>query len=89
MAAALVLIEGIERMNAIVTRNLGQGQQMGQSRRDPNTININRRNNRNCYNYGGFGHMARHCRNRRVGMNRKMEIEDNNLNGDGGLMSPN
>jgi len=34
--------------------------------------------------------MARHCRNRRTGMNRRMEMEnDNNLKGDRGLMSPN
>ena len=47
---------------------------------------------RNCYSYGGFGHMARNYRNRRMGMNRRMEqVEDNNnnLNRDGGLMGPN
>jgi len=49
------------------------------------------RNNRNCYACGGFGHLARHYRNRRAGMNRKMETEDNNnnLNGDRGLIGPN
>jgi len=48
------------------------------------------RNNRNCYACGGFGHIARYCRNRGVGMNRRMETEDNNnLNGDKGLMDPN
>ena len=71
-------------------RNSGQGQKMGQQRRDPNTMDINRRDNRNCYNCGGFGHIVRYCRNRRVEMNRRMETEDsNNLNEDGGLMSPN
>jgi len=49
------------------------------------------RNNMNCYAYGGFGHLARHCRNRGAEMNRRMETEDNNnnLNGDGGLIGPN
>jgi len=48
---------------------------------------------RNCYACGGFEHLARYCRNRRMGMNRRMEqVEDNNnsnLNGDGGLVGPN
>ena len=49
------------------------------------------RNSRNCYACGGFGHLARHCRNREAGMNRRMETEDNtnNLNGDRGLVGPN
>jgi len=46
---------------------------------------------RNFYACGGFGHLARHCRNRRIGMNWRMEIKGNNSNlkGDGGLMGPN
>ena len=48
------------------------------------------RNNRNCYVCGSFGHLARHCRNRRIGMNRRIECEENsNLNEDRGLMGPN
>jgi len=48
------------------------------------------RNNKNCYACRGFGHLERHCRNRRMGMNRRMKCEENsNLNGDGGLMGPN
>jgi len=38
------------------------------------------RNNRNCYACGGFGHLARNCRNRRTEMNRGIEIEQNNNN---------
>jgi len=30
-------------------------------------MDMNRRKNRNCYNCGGFGHLARNCRNRRTG----------------------
>jgi len=54
-------------------------------------MDVDRRENRNCYTCGGFGHLARNCRNR-VGMNRKMEVEqdsNSNLNGEGGLGSPN
>ena len=44
-------------------------------RRDPFAMEIDR--GRNCFACGGFGHMARHCRNRgqggRVAENRKVE----------------
>jgi len=54
-------MEGVERTNAVVMR--GQGQNGGISpRQDPFAMEIDRR--RNCYTCGGFGHMARHCRNR-------------------------
>ena len=63
---------------------------MGQPRRDPNAINMDRRDNRNCYNCGRFRHMTRNYKNRKVGMNRRMETEDNiNLNRDRGLMGLN
>jgi len=48
---------GVERTNAVVVR----GQAIGAPRRDPYAIEIDR--GRNCYACGGFGHMARHCRN--------------------------
>jgi len=53
-------------------------------------MNIDKR--RNCYVCGGFEHMARNYRNRGIGMNRRIEqVKDNNnnLNVDGDLMSPN
>ena len=54
-------MEGIERTNAVVVR--GQGQNAGiPPRRDPFAMEIDR--GRNCFACGGFGHMARHCRNR-------------------------
>jgi len=59
--------------------------------KNPYIIDMDR-NNRNCYVCGRFGHMMRHCRNRRTGMNRRMEVEQDNssnLNGKGGLGSSN
>ena len=54
-------------------------------RRDPYVININRR--RNCYSYGGFGHLTQNCRSHGIiGQERRMEYrknsnnEQNNLN---------
>jgi len=54
-------------------------------------MDMDRRENRNCYAYGGFGHLARNCRNRGI-MNRRIEVDqdiNNDLNGEGGLGSPN
>jgi len=67
-------MEGIERTNAVVVRGTGQGAGIP-PRRDPFAMDIDR--GRNCYACGGFGHMARNCRNRgmrgRVGENRRVE----------------
>ena len=61
-------MEGVERTNAVVVR--GQGQGAGTPpRRDPFAMEVDR--GRNCFACGGFGHMARHCRNR--GRGRPME----------------
>jgi len=67
-------MEGIERTNAVGVR--GQEQSMGPPpRQDPFAMEVDR--GRNCYACGGFGHMARHCRNRgqrgRVADNRRVE----------------
>ena len=65
-------IEGVERTNAVVVRGTGQGLF---PRRDPFAMEIDR--GRNCFTCRGFGHMARHCRNRgqrgRVAENRRVE----------------
>ena len=66
---------------------------------NPYGMNIDREN-RNCYNCGGFGHLARNYRNRRIrdriGEGRKLKYrrnkqriennEQNNLNGEGDLI---
>ena len=66
------LMEGVERTNAVVVRGQGAGIP---PRRDPFAMEIDR--GRNCYACGGFGHMARNCRNRgmrgRVVDNRRVE----------------
>jgi len=61
-------MEGIERTNAVVVRGQGQGAGQGAEvslRQDLYAMEVDRE--RNCYACGGFGHMARHCRNRRRG----------------------
>ena len=88
-------MEGVERTNAVVVRGQGQGAGIP-PRRDPYAMEVDR--GRNCYACRGFGHMARHCRNR--GRGRPMEgrrveysggqIEEildnmNNLKGEGNL----
>ena len=63
-------MEGIERTNAVVVR--GQRQSVGiPPRWDPFAMEVDR--GRNCYTCGGFGHMARNCRNRGRVM-RRVEI---------------
>jgi len=59
--------------------------------RNPYAMDMDRRENRTCFACGGFGHMARFCRNRGM-VNRKIEVDQNlsnNLNGEGDLVSPN
>ena len=62
----------------------------GFPQRNPYAMDVNRRENRNCYICEEFGHLARNCRNKGM-INRRMEIDQdsNNLNGKGGLGSPN
>jgi len=68
------LMEGIERTNAVVVRGTGQGARVP-PRRDPFAMEVDW--GQNCYACGGFGHMARNCRNRgqrgRVAENRRVE----------------
>jgi len=69
------LMEGVERMNAVMVRGPGQG--MGAPlRRDIYTMEVDR--GRNCYACRGFGHMAHHYRNReRVAEGRRLDFKGN------------
>jgi len=59
-------MERVERTNAVVIRGQGHGQGAGvPPRQDHYVMEVDRE--RNCYACGGFGHMARHYRNRRKG----------------------
>jgi len=73
-----VPMERVERTNAVVIR--GSGEESKQNigaplRRDPFAMDVDW--GQNCYACGGFGHMARHCRNQgqkgRVAENRRVE----------------
>jgi len=75
-------MEGVERTNAVVVRGQGQGAGVP-PRRDLFAMDIDR--GRNCYACGGFGHMARHCRNRgqrgRVVEGRRLEYGGGRIEG--------
>ena len=80
-------MEGVERTNVAMVRPQQQG--AGSPQRNPYAMDVDR-NNRMCYACGRFGHIAKNYRNRGGNMNQRMEVEqDNNLNGEGGLESPN
>ena len=74
MLVGLALMKKVERTNVVVVRNLLQEQEekRGGMRRDPYTMNVYRK--RSCYNCGGFGHIARHCKSWGiVGQERRIE----------------
>jgi len=82
-------MEEVERTNAIIA-NPQQRAEFPQ--RNSYAMDVNRRKNRNYYLCGGFGHLARNCKNREMGMNRRMEVDqdnNSNLNREEGLWSPN
>ena len=72
-------MEKVERTNIVI---VCLNQQAGfTSQYNPYVMDVNRRNI-NCYNYRGFGHMVRNCRNRRIGdrigEERRLEYKDGN-----------
>jgi len=75
-------MEGAERTNTVVVRGSGQGAGVP-PRLDPYAMEIDR--GKNCYACRGFGHMARHCRNRgqrgRVAEGRRLEYEGGRIKG--------
>ena len=79
-------MERVERIEVVMVY---PQQRVGFVQRNPYAMDVDRE--RNCYACGGFGYLARYCRNRRMGMNQRMEIEgdNSNLKGDEGLMGPN
>jgi len=82
------LMEDVERTNVAMATSQ---QRTGFPQRNPYAMNVDRRENRNCYACERFEHLARNCRNRGM-TNRRMEVDqdiNNNLNGEGGLGSPN
>ena len=82
-------MEGVERMNVVMAT---PQQRAGFPQRNLYAMDVDRRENRNCYTCGGFGHLARNCKNRGMRMNRRMKVNqdtNSNLNGEEGLRSPN
>jgi len=53
--------------------------------RNPYTMDVNRRENQNCYNCREFEHLVRNCRNREMGgkikQGRRLEYGENESNG--------
>jgi len=74
-------MKSVERMNAAIVR---PQQGIGFPQRNSYAMDVDKRENKNCYICGGFGHLARNCKNRGMGMNRRIEVDQNvndNLNG--------
>ena len=71
----LALMEGVERMNAVMAR--GPEQEMGAPlRRNPHAMEVDR--GRNCYTCRGFEYMAHHCRNGgRIAEGRRLKFKRN------------
>jgi len=92
----LTLMEEVERTNAVMVY---PNQRAKFAQYNPYTMNVDQ-GNINCYNYGGFGHLAKNCRNRgirnRIGKIKRLEYGErrmmkggngqNNLNKEGNLI---
>ena len=83
-------IEEVKRTNVTMARLQQQG--VGFPSKNSYTMNVDIRENWNCYTCGGFGHLARNCRNRETRMNKRIEVDqdnNSNLNRNGGLVGSN
>jgi len=83
-------MEGVKKTNVAMVRFQQQG--AGFPLRNPYTMDVDRRENRNCYACREFEHLVRNCRNKEMGINKGMEVDqdtNSNLNGEGGLGSSN
>ena len=58
------LMEGIDRTEVVM---VCPQQRTEVVQRNLYAMDMDRRENRNCYSCEGFGHLARNCRNRRTG----------------------
>ena len=89
------LMKEVEKMNIVMVY---LNQQAVLVPHNPYAIKVNYKN-RNYYNCGRFGHLARNCKNRRIegriGKGRRLKyrgnnrLYNNNLNKDGNLIVPN
>jgi len=75
-------IEGVERTNTVM---MWPQQRIGFAQRNLYAMNVDRRENGNCYNCRGFRHLARNYKNRRaenrIGEERKLEYGGSENNG--------
>jgi len=74
------LIKGVERTEAVMVYSQ---QRVGFAQRNPYAMDVDKE--RNCYSCGEFGHMAKHCRNKRtenrIGEGRRLEYGGNERQG--------
>ena len=80
MTMGPTLIEEVERMSVVMVH---PNQRAGFAQYNSYTIDVNRRENWNYYNYRGLGHLVRNCRTRRdiIEKGRRLEYSSNRNNG--------
>ncbi len=72
-------MEGVERTNVEMVH---LQQRVGLAQHNSYAIDVDRRENQNCYNCGGFGHLAKNYRNKNsIGKGRRLKYKRNKNNG--------